>query len=523
MVVTRSSQRASCDPAPGCQMDALNLTVPLQHDYNDPTVERNIGRLQEWLINLPLMNVVETVRLVLGALSALNEQKLDDELRFRFLEVYRSTVLRLFQTLDPLHLRQLVLSRTQRQEAIENAARLFLELAGGYKVIVKARYPDTGSKTTDRLLGLAINRALELLGYSLLDGYRFYREIPALLFAESHLLYRSARRYGLLNVTVPSDDDAQPLLTTADIYHVSMLLSLTEPERLAEGEAGLLFDVLQRHAGGCRIIPGNSWEGTGEGLFLLDLHTGSLPVPCTTLRSRAQAAEPYLLDATGALQAIRKQLEHTPEKMRMQSPEATLLRRLMPEQSAELRRREQRRSDGRYAGILVGLEAVHAWLGNHREAGGNRTTGLMQCKVLDSSPNGMKLSWQEGGSGDVQVGELLGVVEGEGSRSTLQLAIVRSVRVYQEGGLETGVLLLSGGFGAVTCSIPDSPGPDEVHALFMPANESEQLSATLLAARGLYQHGCKLVIDVGGREIHVRAGRTVFESPLYDRFEFSAQ
>ena len=47
-------------------MELLNLSIPEQHDYNDPTVERDVERLQAWLTDLPLMDVVETVRLVLG-------------------------------------------------------------------------------------------------------------------------------------------------------------------------------------------------------------------------------------------------------------------------------------------------------------------------------------------------------------------------------------------------------------------------------------------------------------------------
>ena len=103
-------------------MHSLNLSVPQQHDYTDPTVERDVARLRDWLSNLPLMDVVETVRLVHAALNALNEQKLDHARRFQFLEIYRTTVLRLFVTLDPLHLRQLSLSKTQRQEAVKGLA-----------------------------------------------------------------------------------------------------------------------------------------------------------------------------------------------------------------------------------------------------------------------------------------------------------------------------------------------------------------------------------------------------------------
>jgi hypothetical protein len=503
-------------------MDSLNLTIPKQHNYTDPTVERDIDRLQDWLTNLPLMDVVETVRLVLGALGSLNEQKLDDELRFSFLEVYRSTALRLFHTLDPLHLRQLALSKAQRQEAIEGVALLFLELAGGYKLIVMAQHAAPGGPANKELFGSAMNRSLEILTYALLDSYRFYREPPALLMNESHLLYRTARHHGLLGVGVQAEDEHASSVSTAQIYHASLLLSMTEPERLAEGEAGLLFDVLIQHAARCRIVPGNSWEGDGEGLFLLDLGTPSLPVSCALLTSPGNAREPYLLDATQALREIRKQLEQTPEKVRMQSPEAMVLRRLLPERKAEQQRRERRHRDGRYVGIITGLPAIHDWLRKQRAQVARLADDLAQSRVVDSSSAGMKLEWGEGGPVDVRVGELLGIVEGEGEQAITQLAIVRSIRVFREGRLEAGVLLLPGGLGAVSCSEPDRPEQHVVRALFMPAAEAEQIAATLIAGKGLYEQGRVLLIDVGGREIRVRCGRRVFDSPLFDRFEFSA-
>ncbi|NNJ94966.1 MAG: hypothetical protein HKP57_09505, partial [Halobacteria archaeon] len=115
-------------------MDRLNLSLPAQHDYTDPTVELEPARLQAWLSDLPLMNVVETVRLVSGALTALNEQKLETEVRFHCLEAYRPTVLQLFETVDPLHIRQLTMSRSQRHATTAAAAGLFDSLASGYKL-----------------------------------------------------------------------------------------------------------------------------------------------------------------------------------------------------------------------------------------------------------------------------------------------------------------------------------------------------------------------------------------------------
>lgn len=509
-------------------MNPLNLSVPQQHDYTDPTVERDVVRLRDWLSNLPLMNVVETVRLVHAALDALNEQKLDPAPRFQFLEIYRTTVLRLFVTLDPLHLRQLSLPKTQRQEALNGLAALFLSMAGGYKVIVMQLYQSlVPGKPVPELFGLAINRALEQLSYTLLDCYRFYRAPQPFMIVECHQLYRVARHHGLLDSAIAEPDDNQPPLTTAMLYHTTMLLSLTDPSRLAEGEVGLLSDVLSQHANECRIIPGNQWVDDGAGLFLVDLQAGVPPEPCTALKSPAQAREPYLLDAREALANVRKRLSTTPAKVRMQSPEAMLLRRLLPEDKGAGMRREQRLPDGRRAELLLGLEKIHAYLmagGAGQQAGsGNRTSraGPVACLIVDSSKGGMKLMCANGGAGESSVGDLLAIREGEAGTQNLLLAMIRSMQVQPDGGMELGVQVMPGGLGAVLCS---SLGASEqtVRALFMPADESEETGATLVAAKGLYETGLDLLIDVGGREIHVLTGRLVVESPVFDRFEFSA-
>jgi hypothetical protein len=510
-------------------MHSLNLSVPQQHDYTDPTVERDVARLRDWLSNLPLMDVVETVRLVHAALIALNEQKLDHARRFQFLEIYRTTVLRLFVTLDPLHLRQLSLSKTQRREAVKGLAGLFLSMADGYKLIVMLLYSSlVPGKPAPELFGLAINRALEQLGYALLDSYRFYRALQPFMIAESHQLYRVARHHGLLDSCIHEADDAQRPLTTAMLYHTTMLLSLTDPYRLAEGEVGLLFDVLLHHADECRIIPGNQWADNGAGLFLVDLQADKPPEACTGLKSPAQAKEPYLLDAREALANVRKRLASTPAKVRMQSPEAMLLRRLLPEGQGVGARREQRCPDGRVVELLLGLESIHNTLmanvsrqpaaDSHAES----PVTTVSCTVLDASERGMRLACETCTTGDARVGDLLAVQKGEAGARTLLLAMIRSLQEQPEGGTEIGVQLMQGGLGPVSCSSPDDPDR-AVHALFMPASEAEEAGATLVAAKGFYETGRHLLIDVGGREISVRAGRLVVDSPVFDRFEFSAE
>ncbi len=508
-------------------MESLKLAVPEQHEYSDPTVERNAARLHARLTNLPLMDVVETVRQVLNALEALNEQRLDTDLRHELLDIFRDTAHRLFVTVDPLHLRQLALSRAQRDQAIHGVERLLLGMAGGYKIIIRDCHESGTMQSAGRRLGLAVNRALEQTSYVLLDCYRFYRSVNEAVFSELHQLYRIARHYGLLDTVADAEVDGEPPLSTAALYHATLLLSLTDPFRLAEGEVALLYDVLKQHAEKCRVIPGNSWPATPEGLFFIDLNSNRPPESCVHLTVPASVLEPYLLDARAALASVRERLGRTPAKVRQQSPEAMVLRRLLPEEPDPLGTRAARHPDSRWIRLLPGLDNIHAWLlsstGTAAATGaavaGRQPQEPLSCRVVDTSAGGMKLAWDDGGAGDARVGDLLGLVE-EGHR--LRLAVIRSVRVFREGGMETGIQLVRGATAAVYCRDPDHEEDPARQALFLPADEEAGVSATLVTASGYYSRGRRLLIDVSGREISACAGRCVVDGPVFERFEFFA-
>ena len=506
-------------------MDIQSLSTPVQHNYNDPTVERDAKRLRVWLTNLPLMDVVKTLGLVQRALDALNQQKLEPRKRYQLLEVFRYTTERLYIAVDPIYMRQLNLGKSQREHAAVGLEQLLLALAGGYKILVKALYePATHGPSAD-LFGLAIYRAIEQLGYVLLDNYRCYRTVPESLFAELHQLYRYARYFGLLAVTATDEDSGQSL-GIAGNYHAIMLLSLTDPFRLAEGEVGLLYDILKQHAGQCRVTPGGHWPGDPDGLFLLDLASDAPPRLCTQLdRPVADVQEPYLLDAREALGAIRNRLEQNPVKVRMQSPEAVLLRHLSQGGADAKQKKEPRRPDRRITSLVNGLNAIHAFLlaamPGSQEAEGGASDGVsvksLPCRIADTSENGMRLVCDEGWTGDARVGDLLGIVE-DGQR--LQLVITRSVQVHREAGMELGVQKLHGSCGPVYCRSQGDEA-EEHRALFISSSEADGISATLVMATGFYEAGRRLLINSFGRKVNVRAGRIVSDSPVFDRFEFT--
>ncbi len=506
-------------------MNPLELSTPEQHDFSDPTVERNEKRLRTWLINLPLMDVAETVRLVLGALNSLNQQKLGTEKRFQLLNVYRDTAQRLFVTMEPQHLRQLALSKSQQQLATEGVNQLLLVMAEGYKLVIKTLYQSVDNKHPERMFGMAIKHAIEQLGYALLDSYRYYRAVPPTVFPELHLLYRTARHYGLLELVDERDHDMESPLTLSAYYHATLLLALIDPFRLVEGEVGMVHDVLMQHADKCRVVPGGDWPENSRGLFFVDLSSGAEPVVHPPEALPRLAGEPYMLDAREALQAIRDQLEQIPVKVRMQSPEAMILRRLSPEAVEQQKQREPRSAETGEVGLLLGLKEVHGYLSKaisilpdiplvSRTEPVEPSPGHM----VNSSENGMRLYLEGNMPTRASVGELLGLVE-EGGRLTL--SVIRNLRATTEGVMEIGVQLIHGSCAPVYCRALDDEESMAVPALFMPGDEEQQVNTSLVTVKGIYEPDSRVLINVAGKEIRARAGNSLLETPVFKRFEFS--
>ncbi|VAX03350.1 hypothetical protein MNBD_GAMMA20-197, partial [hydrothermal vent metagenome] len=145
-------------------MDFLLLTTPPQHAADNPAVERNAGRLKQWLTELPIMDAVETVRRLHASISPFNELSLPDAERLKLLEVYRQGLEEVFLIYDEQRLKVLSLPASERQRLADDIMGLYLELANGYKILVRNGFDEGDDPARDGFLLQAIYRAMELIG-----------------------------------------------------------------------------------------------------------------------------------------------------------------------------------------------------------------------------------------------------------------------------------------------------------------------------------------------------------------------
>jgi hypothetical protein len=497
----------------------LLLTTPEQHDFRDPTVELNEKKLQRWLASLPVLDAGESLRQVLGALEPFNEQRLEVEKRLALLLHYQATFKRLYETAEPLRLRQQPLSQQQRRDTVDNVERLSLAMANGFKLVVKELYAH-GDDRDPVKFARVLRWTLQQLAAALLHSYRFYRPEPGFVFLELNQVYRLARHLGLHDSSVATGQDATQH-SLAGIYQAICLLSLCDPFSLEEGLADSYYRSLLQFAGKCRVVPGNSWQGLPEGLYFIDLRSDSRPRHCVYLESPVDGEDPHILDARTTLQQMHKILAALPTDRRKQRVEAGILKVLLPEITPRDKRRSERRRDGRWIGLVNGLTDITAWLSLFQKGEVKEAT---QWRVKDASERGYCLAWDESAASLLQVGDLVCMVSDSGEQTPqhLQLMVVRWLRDARDQGTELGVELIDGTPNAVHVKILDDAETDTLPALFMPSGGAMGARARLIAPAQVYTENRSLLIYIGEREVAIRCGALVEQAPGFDCFEFTS-
>ena len=166
----------------------------------------------------------------------------------------------------------------------------------------------------------------------------------------------------------------------------------------------------------------------------------------------------------------------------------------------------------------MGLAAAHGYLLRGAQDAG---PGGHSLRVVDSSEQGMRLSWPRAAPGEVAVGEILAAGLGEGKSAT-RLGLVRWVRSERDGSTDLGVEWLAGRASAVRYRMADATDPAPLPCLFLPSATRPDGNAILLIPAGAWQQDQRLLLEVGSREVRVRIARRVIETACIEGFEFAS-
>ena len=300
--------------------------------------------------------------------------------------------------------------------------RLNHEMASGFKrlllQILQGRSPSRPH------LAWCLYMSVHFLAQSMLRHFQIYQEPPPSMWRDSHLLYWIGEHQNCLDELIAAAFTPTPANTLRGLYQQMLLLALSNPFHLAEGEAFELFGALAPIAGLGRLLPWDS-EDESDGP-IVDLGESE---PCLSPNQKVTSSAEHLrrFELGALLVAL---LEPAPLQTMAQHQ---LLEKVRPHWLGRLQRQHERSETNGSCNLVIGLGEIHKQLmGNSVE--------LSSAQMLDSSAGGTCVLCNGDQSGDLSVGQLLLLMGGNG---TSTLAMVRWRHLNSEG-LHLGLRYLKG-------------------------------------------------------------------------------
>ncbi|MEX6500947.1 PilZ domain-containing protein [Pseudomonas zhanjiangensis] len=300
--------------------------------------------------------------------------------------------------------------------------RLCSELANGFKRLLLQMFQ--GRQPSRPHLAWCLYMAQHFHAQGLLRHYQLYQEPPPALWRDSHLLYWLAEQHDCLDEPVAAAFQPPPASTPRGLYQQMLLLALSNPFHLTEGECPQLFGALAPLAELARLQPLD--EDDESDAPIVDLTEAQ---PCLGYARLADGGREHLrrLEVGALLIALDE-----PAPLQS-SGDRQLLERVKPHWMGRQQRRHPRTEHEAQCRLVIGLAAIHADLAGQRPP-------QLSAQMLDVSPGGARLLCTADNSGRLDVGQLVLLMASSGSPT---LALVRWRHINGEG-LHLGLRYLKG-------------------------------------------------------------------------------
>ncbi|TBU89994.1 PilZ domain-containing protein [Phytopseudomonas dryadis] len=267
--------------------------------------------------------------------------------------------------------------------------RLCSELAVGFKRLLLQIH--LGRQPSRPHLAWCLYMAQHFLAQTLMRHYQQYQQPPAGLWRDSHLLYWQGEQQDCLDEPVAAAFQPAPASTLRGLYQQMLLLALSNPFHLAEGECALLFGALAPLAGIARLLP---WDAEDERDGpLVDLAQAQ---PCLSYAQKPQGEPEHLrrFEIGALLVALNE-----PAPLQS-SAERQLLERVQPHWLGREQRRHGRSAQNSACNLAIGLPAIHAQLLEQRPR-------CAAAQILDNGSGGARLLCSDEPVAPLVVGQLV--------------------------------------------------------------------------------------------------------------------
>jgi len=521
----------------------LDLSVPAERAAPPKDLEIRPKQVKAWIDSLPLQQSLDASRKLCAHLAALNRSKIDTEARLQILDIYRPVASLALEELDAIYGKGSLPLGTRAREALTLARDLSAELATGYKICLVER---SSSKLlaafgNRKQIPVVVYRAMEYLVAGQRASYKSYTPVPPGNWRDLHQLYLHAEEQGIAKEPV----DPETKATVLELYCEALLLSLTDPYRLVQGEVDKIIAQARAFRGAASL--GRERPATRSGgHFIVPCDLDKCPKPALSANDDTGGPNWRMLDANGVVDKLRarKQAAETG------NVSATMSKSLGPDGLALLGRlailwgdppkRQQRRNPAESTvAICVGLKAVGHFVSFEppvdpkAEADALRkgiTMPLMalptddasqpipvfEWDVVNESTGGLKVRRMGATQQPIGVGEVVGVKLM--SRSRWTIGVARWITLFDEGGMEFGIQFLGSMARPVWVQPTITSAPQAKPGLWLAFGDASEEADSLLTPPNTYSDLREFELDHDGTVTTVRAASLIEKTSRFELF-----
>lgn len=354
-------------------MAVLQLDIPNLNSSTPVSPGIKEGTLLDWLSSLHMTDVEKSARSVISSIEQHNQSGMDPVQRVQVMNLFVPVITQLVEALrDKLKGSAFPLSKKNIKYA-ELKEQIMQGMANGFKIAVLDL--DAGQGNTEKsstALLIATYASIKYMAEQLLSAWLVYYPEPQGIWTQIHRLYRYAEETGIHDKVQPVQ--AGEKVTTNTIQHLYkriVLLAISNPYHLMEGEASAILEYLNDWAKKCSITP-HQENAVVSGQFYVDL-AGEEP-PCfasggaehTPEHGRIINVDALAGGLTSLIHKISEQYKDKDMSLKDRMNRDMLIR-LHNAWGGRADRQEQRSIDKESILLSTGLGACHYFMSGRKE------------------------------------------------------------------------------------------------------------------------------------------------------------
>lgn len=519
-------------------MDILLLTTPAQHTDTNPSVLQQPKRLQDWCNNLPTMNVIETVNLLKQAVNPFNELQINSSERLKLLEIYRNTFEEILYSYDELRLRSLPIAPEQRKTIAEDIMWLYLDLANGYKIIIKEAHQEKINPKRNTAILTSLYRAMELLLTAIVYARKAHAAFPPLVLLEIKQLYLFAEFHDLLESRIKGIKDRLSPACIGNLFKQFILFAILKDDVFATEDILEFFTLLDNFTMQATFIEKGKISES-KYLYSIELIDDELPNKINTSNEVLNSETVRIIDLSKSLatmQAIIEQHKGDQQSF-MVNKEDQLLRTFLTSFSTP----SGQQAVAKEVKLAKGIETIHSLLEHsedinelfqsevnsgievHSSNFSEKTLDNLSDWVITEETDTIRVLVTE----ETKVKEIIesntiiALIQAstQNQQPTIITGVVRKIRKEENGLIKIAVEILPGHPLPFSYLYHDDQKQTE-SGLYFPPISALKKSASLIMNKNNFKNNLDFSIKINKQELVVQPTITILQTNDVTQFNF---